>query len=175
MRHYVYQTTHDATGRFYIGVRSCKRRPESDPYLGSGTVIVRLVRKHGRDAFSKTILSTHESREEAIEAETAIVTPELLGDPLCVNINLGGSGAPVASKETREKSGKVHEGKPKSAEHRAKIAATLKGRKTSTETRANIAAARNARAPASPETRANIAAGARRRWARARAAKKAAE
>ncbi len=111
MNHYVYQTTHDATGRFYRGVRSCKCEPEFDPYLGSGTVITNLVRKHGRDAFTKVVLSTHESREEALAAEAELVPLELIeSDPLCLNRKAGGGEAFSYSKASRAKMARVKKG-----------------------------------------------------------------
>ena len=152
---YCYQTTHDATGRFYRGVRSSKVAPELDPYLGSGVELRRLVKKHGRDAFSKTILSTHEGREEAHAAEREAVTLAELDDPLCINRQTGGVGNTTASAETRARISATKSGKKRSAEFRATIKAAHLGRKFTPEHRANISAARIGK-KLSPETRAKL-------------------
>lgn len=62
INHYVYQITYN-TGKKYIGVRSCKCNIEEDPYMGSPF--------HLPDNLigCKEVLSTHSTREEAMEEE----------------------------------------------------------------------------------------------------------
>lgn len=61
MNHYTYYS-YEEWGRGYIGVRSCDCSPEEDLYLGSYT-------DQTFEPTHKIILSTHETREEATQAE----------------------------------------------------------------------------------------------------------
>lgn len=97
--HYLYRITHIESGRFYVGVRSCAGDPEGDSYLGSGLWIKRAVRKYGREAFSREVLSTHSTREEALEAEHRLVDEEMLADELCMNMRRGGKGGSMPGEE----------------------------------------------------------------------------
>jgi hypothetical protein len=75
------------------------------------------------------------------------------------------------SAEQREKMRAATAGKPKTADHRAKIAAASRGNKANAgrtfppEHRANISAALKGK-PKSPEARARMSAAAKARWAR---------
>lgn len=66
--HYVYQITYN-TGKKYIGVRSCKCNIEEDPYMGSPFHLPEEA-KIG----CKEILSTHTTRELAMEEEIRLHT-----------------------------------------------------------------------------------------------------
>ena len=168
MIHYVYRIT-IPDGRYYIGVRSCECDPGHDPYWGSGTIIKRLLRKN---ASRKDILSTHETREEAAQAEADLVTPERLLDPLCVNQKTGGDHRGSMDAEARQRLSdtmKIRKlaaklGEPITPELIARALAPKakpprKKRKPLTaEHRAKIAAALTGHA-VTPETRAKIAAG----------------
>lgn len=61
--HYVYEITYN-TGKKYIGVRSCTCKIEEDPYMGSAFNLPEEAR-----IGCKEILSTHSTREEAMEEE----------------------------------------------------------------------------------------------------------
>lgn len=61
MNHYTYYS-YEEWGRGYIGVRSCNCPPEEDPYFGSYT-------DQTFKPTHKIILSTHETRKEANQAE----------------------------------------------------------------------------------------------------------
>lgn len=91
--HYTYRITHVPTGRFYVGIRSCSCTPEQDPYMGSGVIIKRLLESHPASEFLKTIIEKFETRLEASDLESIIVTEELLLDPLCLNLKLGGDNS----------------------------------------------------------------------------------
>ena len=88
MYHILYKTTNNKTGEYYVGVHSTSNL--KDGYLGSGKKLVEAVQKHGRTAFSRTILSIHDNRLELQKAEMDYVSQDLLNDPLCLNIELGG-------------------------------------------------------------------------------------
>lgn len=54
--------------------------------------IQRSVAKYGRENFKLEILEFLESREQALLREKELVTEQLLKDPMCMNIQLGGTG-----------------------------------------------------------------------------------
>ena len=88
--HYIYKTTCNVTGRWYIGMHStCNLE---DGYMGSGTVLRRSIRKYGVENHSKEILELFPSREELVLREQEIVNKELIGDGKCMNIKEGGIG-----------------------------------------------------------------------------------
>lgn len=64
----------------------------NDKYLGSGVVLCRSVKKYGADTHVRTILQFAESRLELNQLEKLLITPEILLDPLCMNITTGGIG-----------------------------------------------------------------------------------
>lgn len=100
MFHYLYKIIKQDTGEFYIGVRSSRNKPEDDrSYLGSGKVISASVKKHGRDAFTKYIIAECQSRDDANSLEKQFVTDEILADPLCLNLILGGGGSAWVEKK----------------------------------------------------------------------------
>jgi hypothetical protein len=88
--HYLYKTTCKVTGRYYIGMHSTNNL--EDGYLGSGLVLRRSIRKHGKDNHEKEILELFESRELLVEAEKAAITDDMLVDRNCMNLVSGGNG-----------------------------------------------------------------------------------
>jgi len=126
--HYTYRTTCLTTGRFYVGMHSTTN--PYDGYLGSGTQISRSIKKHGKTAHRLEVLEHFADRAALKTGEKALITEELLADPLCMNIAPGGGGGRLPgfthSLSTRAKiSIKNRSGDPVV---RAKIAATLTGR-----------------------------------------------
>ena len=65
MNHYVYEVTNNINGRKYIGKRSCKCPIEKDLYFGSGIAIKEALKKYGVENFSKDIIKTFNTSEEA--------------------------------------------------------------------------------------------------------------
>ena len=70
LHHYVCRLDHEASGTFYIGVRSCDCLPAQDRYKGSGCWTARVPLAEVK----KSILSTHCSRDEAEIAEKLAIT-----------------------------------------------------------------------------------------------------
>lgn len=66
MDYYIYLTTNNINGKQYIGQH--KGKPDDD-YFGSGTTILKAIKKYGKENFSKIILCFCETREEADEKE----------------------------------------------------------------------------------------------------------
>jgi hypothetical protein len=88
--HYIYKTTCLKNNRYYIGMHSTSNL--DDGYMGGGTRIKKSIKKYGVDLHQKEILEFLDSRENLVKREISIINEELLKDPLCMNINLGGDG-----------------------------------------------------------------------------------
>ena len=88
--HYIYRITCLKNNRYYIGMHSTDDL--EDGYMGGGKRIKNSVKKHGKDAHRKEILEFFENREDLKNKEIQLVNEELLNDPLCMNLNLGGDG-----------------------------------------------------------------------------------
>lgn len=88
--HYIYKTTCQITGKFYIGMHSTDSL--EDGYLGSGKILGYSVAKHGAENHKKEILEHCTSREALKLREAAIVNEELMQDPLNINLKYGGEG-----------------------------------------------------------------------------------
>lgn len=87
--HYLYKISR-FDGRYYIGIHSTDNL--DDGYFGSGKLITASIKKHGKDLHSKEIIQFFESRKELVQSEVTMVNENLLNDPFCMNIKLGGSG-----------------------------------------------------------------------------------
>jgi len=88
--HYIYKITCLKNNRYYIGMHSTSNL--EDGYMGGGKIIKNSIKKHGKDAHRKDIIEFHTAREALVERERNIINENLLKDPLCMNIKLGGEG-----------------------------------------------------------------------------------
>lgn len=88
--HYIYKTTCNVTGRWYIGMHSTLNL--DDGYMGSGKILRYSIRKYGKDNHTKEILEFLPTREELVLREIEIVNKELISDGLCMNLKEGGDG-----------------------------------------------------------------------------------
>jgi len=86
--HYIYKITCLKNNRYYIGMHSTDNL--EDVYMGGGKRIKNSVKKHGKDAHKKEILEFFENRDLLRQREVELVNEELLNDPLCMNLALGG-------------------------------------------------------------------------------------
>lgn len=91
MNHYVYKTCILGTNLYYIGKRSTHGEIYRDHYTGSGTLLL----KHGKSLHQKTIISIHDSSDEAYLAEAILLGNLWKVDPNCLNRKPGGKGAPA--------------------------------------------------------------------------------
>lgn len=92
MLYFLYKTICLTTGKYYLGRHSTIKSIENDNYLGSGLWIKKAIKVYGRNNFKREIISSHENQEELILAEKILITQEILKDPLCTNMDEGGSG-----------------------------------------------------------------------------------
>jgi len=85
---YFYRVENLINGNFYYGVH--KTYNLEDGYLGSGKRILYAIKKYGKENFKKEILLFFDTYKEALNYESEIVTEELILDPSCYNLALGG-------------------------------------------------------------------------------------
>jgi len=98
--HYIYKITRtDGSGKYYIGMHSTDDL--DDGYFGSGKLLWKSIKKHGKEKHSKEILEFLLSRKELKERERVLVSEEIVNDPLCMNLQLGGGGGFI-SEEHRQ-------------------------------------------------------------------------
>ena len=90
----VYKTTNLINGRMYIGVHDNKDKKDFDGYLGSGSLILKAIKKYGRENFIRETLHTCEDIEDAFLLESEIVTEEFVERKDTYNISTGGKGQP---------------------------------------------------------------------------------
>jgi hypothetical protein len=88
--HLIYRTTCLSTGKWYIGMHSTSNR--DDGYLGSGKVLLRSIKKHGKESHVREILEELPSREALRLREKELITDEMLRDRRCMNLFSGGIG-----------------------------------------------------------------------------------
>lgn len=88
--HYIYRTTCKVTGKYYIGMHSTNDL--HDGYMGSGKRLRYSIGKHGVENHTREILEFYFTREWLCEREAEIVCSELLNDPMCMNLKVGGDG-----------------------------------------------------------------------------------
>ena len=88
--HYIYRTTCNVTGRYYIGMHSTSNL--EDGYIGSGKRLWYSIKKHGKNNHSIEILEWLTNRSSLKLREREIVNNDLLNDPQCMNLKLGGEG-----------------------------------------------------------------------------------
>lgn len=86
--HYFYKITNKIDGKFYFGVHNTDNL--SDGYMGSGKVLHRAYEKYGMENFDKEILKFFDSTDEAFAYEREIVNENMIKDPQCYNVQIGG-------------------------------------------------------------------------------------
>ena len=89
--HYIYKITRTAgSGKYYIGMHSTDDL--DDGYFGSGQLLWKSIKKHGKEKHSKEILEFLPTRTELKKRERELVNEEIINDPRCMNLVLGGDG-----------------------------------------------------------------------------------
>jgi len=83
----IYKTTNVINGKFYVG-KDIKNDPK---YLGSGLLLIKAIKKYGKENFNKEILEVCESIETLNSREKYWIS-ELNAIQLGYNIARGGSG-----------------------------------------------------------------------------------
>ena len=71
MYYTIYKITNKIDGKFYIGKH--KTQNLNDNYMGSGKLIRRAIKKHGKENFIKEIIHIFETEDEMNKAESKLV------------------------------------------------------------------------------------------------------
>lgn len=87
---YIYKITCNVTNRYYIGMHSTDNL--NDGYFGSGKRLWFSLNYHGKENHSKDILEYCATRQDLKIREKELVTKELIGEDLCMNLKEGGDG-----------------------------------------------------------------------------------
>ena len=121
---YLYVTENMVNNKVYVGVHTTK--DINDGYIGSGTLLKRAIKKHGRHNFETEIIEIFESEEDAYEMEKHIVDTTFISLDWTYNISLGGHGGNTMN----YRRGDNHHNRIKglSKEHRLSIGISLKGK-----------------------------------------------
>jgi len=98
--HYIYKTTCIITDKYYIGMHSTDNL--EDGYKGSGQRLWYSINKHGWNNHETEILELLPNRNLLKTREIEIVNEELLGEKMCMNLALGGTGG-ILNKEALKK------------------------------------------------------------------------
>lgn len=138
----IYLITNLINGKVYIG-QSIKNDKN---YLGSGLLVLKAIKKYGKENFKKTILKKCNSIKELNSLEAYFIGSHDSLSPNGYNISFGGIGKGSTSESTRRKMSKSHIGihrgekhplfgKKHTEETKKKIGLASKGRKQSEKTR----------------------------------------
>ncbi len=87
---YIYKTTCLITNKFYIGMHSTSNL--SDKYMGSGKILKRSIAKYGKENHLVSIIRFVNNKNELIELERELVNENIISEPLCMNLKIGGEG-----------------------------------------------------------------------------------
>ncbi len=88
--HFIYKTTCTVNNRFYIGMHSTGDL--NDGYIGSGEKLRNSVRNYGKENHKMEILEFLPDRKSLAIRESELVNEDLLKNPNCMNLTLGGNG-----------------------------------------------------------------------------------
>lgn len=88
--YFIYKTTNLKNEKFYIGVHETYNI--HDGYLGSGKRFRNSLYYHGKENFKREILEFFDNSESMYNKEKEIVNEDLLKNPKCLNIGIGGHG-----------------------------------------------------------------------------------
>lgn len=88
MYHYFYKITNKIDGKFYYGVHNTDNL--EDGYSGSGKILKLAYKKYGIENFEKVIEKFFDNEEDAFNYEREIVNEEMIKNPNCYNVQIGG-------------------------------------------------------------------------------------
>ena len=88
--HFIYKTTNLKNNKFYLGMHSTDNL--NDGYLGSGDRLRRSIRRNGKENFKIEILEFLPNRKSLSKREKEIINEDVIKDPKCMNLALGGQG-----------------------------------------------------------------------------------
>jgi len=77
-----------------------------DGYMGSGKHLRHSINKYGVEKHICEKTEFFKTRKELSERETILVNEELLQDPLCMNLMVGGNGGKISDEQQQNRSSK---------------------------------------------------------------------
>jgi hypothetical protein len=86
--HYIYKTTNLINEKYYIGMHTTDNL--NDGYIGSGKKLWHSINKYGKENFKCEILEILPNKCSLKEREKELVNENLLKDPMCMNLTIGG-------------------------------------------------------------------------------------
>ena len=86
----IYKTTNNINGKIYIGKH--KTQDLDDNYLGSGTILKRVIKKHGINNFTKEYLFIFDNEEDMNSKELELVNESFIKEDTNYNLAPGGKG-----------------------------------------------------------------------------------
>lgn len=147
MYHIVYLTTNLVNLKIYVGVHSTWNL--NDSYLGSGTNLLKSIKKYGTHNFNRKILYYCYDVSHAYELEKNIVNHEFIARNDTYNLIIGGKNSynigrikTNISQEVRDKISLTHKGKIVSDETKIKIREKRKQQIFTIETREKLSKSR---------------------------------
>lgn len=90
MHYLIYKITNRLNNKIYVGKH--KTENKDDGYFGSGLLLERAVKKHGKENFVKEILFELATEDDMNQKEADIVDEEFVARLDTYNIRLGGEG-----------------------------------------------------------------------------------
>ena len=90
MFYLIYKITNTLNHKVYVG--SHKTKDKDDGYMGSGKYLLRAIKKHGIEKFTKEILFEFENAAEMYAKEAELVNEDFLVEENTYNLKLGGFG-----------------------------------------------------------------------------------
>ncbi len=110
-----------------------------DGYFGSGRRMLSSLKKHGGENHHREIIELCSTREILCEREEQIVTLDLIKDPLCMNLMVGGTARRFpAGQDTCDRMRLAKLGKKQSLEHIAARRSGMMGRIQTDETKEKL-------------------------------------
>ena len=98
--HCLYKIENKLNEKFYIGVHSTD--DINDGYMGSGDLIIKAIKKYGKNNFLKTVLKYCDNRELLMELEKKVVNKKFVARKDTYNVNVGGVGLVSTWKKSNE-------------------------------------------------------------------------
>lgn len=98
--HYLYEIKNNLNGKIYIGIHSTENI--NDGYMGSGSLIIKAVKRYGKNNFTKTILEYCDNRELLVELEKKVVNQQFVDRKDTYNLSVGGSSMNSTWKKSNE-------------------------------------------------------------------------
>lgn len=124
MTFFLYKVTNLINGKIYYGVHNGN---VDDSYLGSGSYILKAVKKYGKHNFVREVLETFNTKEEMYIREAEVVHMGMVLDPQTYNMAVGGRGG--LHPDSLKKCIEANRGKKRSEESRKKMSDSAKVRK----------------------------------------------